>query len=67
MRVSVSMSVLVYISCLLLVAIHCTTTGNVRNCSSFSRSMSMDHTKPLIVPAGADALGQIGQCLYVAY
>ncbi|XP_065904203.1 cytoplasmic dynein 2 light intermediate chain 1-like isoform X2 [Dysidea avara] len=25
-----------------------------------SRSMSMDHTKPLIVPAGADALGQIG-------
>lgn len=26
----------------------------------FSRSMSMDHSKPLIVPAGADALGQIG-------
>ena len=26
----------------------------------FSRSMSMDHYKPLIVPAGADALGQIG-------
>ena len=27
--------------------------------------MSMDHSKPLIVPAGADALGQIG--LYLIY
>ena len=31
----------------------------------YSRSMSMDHSKPLIVPAGADALGQIG--LYLIY
>ena len=27
--------------------------------------MSMDHTKPLIVPAGADALGQIGKNVYL--
>lgn len=26
----------------------------------FSRTMSMDYTKPLLVPAGSDALGQIG-------
>lgn len=29
----------------------------------FSRTMSMDYTKPLIVPAGSDALGQIGECV----
>lgn len=27
----------------------------------YSRTMSMDYTKPLIVPAGSDALGQIGE------
>ena len=26
-----------------------------------SRAMSMDYTKPLLVPAGSDALGQIGK------
>lgn len=29
----------------------------------YSRTMSMDYTKPLIVPAGSDALGQIGGCV----
>ena len=29
--------------------------------------MSMDYTKPLLVPAGTDALGQIGKdLLYIA-
>ena len=31
----------------------------------FSRTMSMDYTKPLLVPAGSDALGQIGTYMYV--
>ena len=29
--------------------------------SPYSRTMSMDYTKPLLVPAGTDALGQIGK------
>ena len=43
----------------------------------FSRTMSMDYTKPLLVPAGTDALGQIGKdahtyiaeskCLFSSY
>ena len=34
--------------------------------SLYSRTMSMDYTKPLVVPAGSDALGQIGEsCTYV--
>jgi len=30
---------------------------------TFSPAMSMDYTKPLLVPVGSDALGQIGMCI----
>ena len=33
----------------------------------FSRTMSMDYTKPLLVPAGSDALGQIGTYVESCY
>ena len=30
--------------------------------SHYSQPVSMDHNKPVIVPVGSDALGQIGGC-----